>query len=187
MQATIRRRIPLVTGVLTVVSLAAVLAAVRQAIPEPFLPAVPESILTAIPHVNAGLSVVAIATILYGWRAIRAGRVGIHRRAMVASLALFLSFLALYLLRVAIEGPTSFTGPDWLQLWVYYPVLGIHMLLAIVCLPLLYFVLLLGVTHSPAELRETAHARIGRIAASLWLVSFSLGIVVYLMLYVLTL
>jgi putative membrane protein len=185
MQTTIRRRLPFVTGLLTVVSLVAVVAAVRQAVPAVLLPPVPESILAAIPHVNALLSAIAIGTIAYGWRAIRADRIETHRRAMIASLGLFLSFLALYLLRVAIEGPTSFGGPEWFKLWLYYPVLGVHMVLAIVCLPLVYHVLLLGLTHAPAELSDTAHPRLGRIAASLWLVSFSLGIVVYLILYVL--
>jgi len=186
-QTTIRRRLPLVTGLLTVVSLVAVISAVRQAIPEPLLPPVPESILTAIPHVNALISATAIVTIIAGWRAIRAGNVRRHRRLMITSLGLFLGFLALYLLRVAIEGPTSFGGPEWVKLSVYYPVLGIHMLLAIVCIPLVYHVLLLGVTHTPAELPETRHPRLGQIAATLWLISFSLGIVVYLMLYVLAL
>lgn len=187
MESTLRRRIPLITGLLTVVSLAAVMAAVRQLVPETLLPALPESVLSAIPHVNALLSGVAIVTILYGWRSIRAGRVRPHRRAMIASVVLFLSFLGLYLLRVAIEGPTVFAGPEWLKLWVYYPVLGIHMLLAVVCLPLLYYVLLYAITHEPSELGDTPHPRVGRIAASLWLVSFALGIVVYLMLYVLSL
>jgi putative membrane protein len=184
MQATIRRRLPLVTGLLTVVSLVAVIAAVRQAVPAALLPPIPEPLLAAIPHVNALLSAVAIVTILFGWRAIRAGRVETHRRAMIASLGLFLGFLSLYLLRVAIEGPTAFEGPEWFKLWLYYPILGIHMALAIICLPLLYHVLLLGVTHTPSELSETLHPRLGRIAATLWLVSFTLGIVVYLVLYV---
>lgn len=187
MQTTIRRRLPWITGLLTVVSLVAVLAAVRQAVPAALLPPVPHSILAAIPHVNALLSATAIVTILAGWRSIRSGDVRRHRRLMITSLGLFLGFLALYLLRVAIEGPTSFGGPEWLKIWIYYPVLGIHMALAIVCLPLVYHALLLGLTHQPAVLSETLHPRLGRIAATLWLVSFALGIVVYLLLYVLPL
>lgn len=185
METRLRRRIPLMTGLLTVVSLAAVVAAVRQLVPEILLPRVPHTVLNAIPHVNAVLSAMAIATIVHGWRSIRAGRVRSHRRAMIASVVLFFSFLGLYLLRVAIEGPNPFGGPEWLKLWIYYPVLGIHMLLAIVCLPLLYYVLLYAITHDPSELGDTPHPRVGRVAASLWLVSFALGIVVYLMLYVL--
>jgi len=35
-----------------------------------------------------------------------------------------------------------------------------------------------------SELPHTDHPRAGKVAAGLWLVSFTLGIVVYLMLYV---
>ncbi|QSG06580.1 DUF420 domain-containing protein [Halapricum desulfuricans] len=185
MRATLRRHVLLVTVLLTIVSLFVVVAAVRQLVPEALLPALPETVLSAIPHANALISALAIGTITYGWRSIRDGRLTDHRRAMVASVVLFLSFLGLYLLRVAIEGPTPFDGPQALKLWVYYPVLGIHMLLAIVCLPLVYYVLLLALTHAPSELGETPHPRVGRVAASLWLVSFALGIVVYLLLYAL--
>ncbi|QSG15156.1 DUF420 domain-containing protein [Halapricum desulfuricans] len=185
MQRTFRRHVPLITTLLTVVSLVVVIAAVRQLVPEAVLPPLPDGVLHAIPHANAAISALAIGTIVYGWRSIRDGRIERHRRAMGASFLLFLAFLGLYLLRVAIEGPTTFDGPEALKLWVYYPVLGIHILLAIVCLPLVYYVLLLAATHEPSELGETAHPRVGRVAAGLWLISFALGIVVYLLLYVL--
>jgi putative membrane protein len=42
---------------------------------------------------------------------------------------------------------------------------------------------LIASTHDVSELPETAHPRLGRIAAALWLISFALGIVVYAMLY----
>ncbi|MFW6018648.1 MAG: DUF420 domain-containing protein [Halapricum sp.] len=185
MRERLSRRVPLVTGLLTVVSLVFVITAVRQLVPETLLPALPAGVLAVIPHANALISALAIGTITYGWRSIRAGRVRDHQLAMIASVVLFLSFLGLYLLRVAIEGPTPFDGPQTLKLWVYYPVLGIHILLAVVCLPLVYYVLLLALTYAPSELGETLHPRVGRIAASLWLISFALGIVVYLLLYVL--
>jgi putative membrane protein len=63
--------------------------------------------------------------------------------------------------------------------------LAIHILLAMVCLPFVYGALLLAATHRVPQLRETLHPRVGRVAATLWLVSFSLGICVYLMLHVL--
>ena len=59
-----------------------------------------------------------------------------------------------------------------------------HIGLAIVCVPLLYYVFLLALTHPVGDLPNTLHRRVGRVAASLWLVSFTLGTVVYLMLYV---
>ncbi|WP_247009299.1 DUF420 domain-containing protein [Halorientalis litorea] len=184
MELRARDRVPELTGLLTVVSLALVFGAVLNVIPAAALPQAPEWVLAAIPHVNAVVSVVAIGTILAGVRAIRRGNVTRHRAAMVTTLGLFAVFLALYLYRVSLEGPTDFTGPAVVGQFVYLPILAIHILLAIVCIPLLYYVVLLALTRPIEELAETAHRRVGRVAASLWLVSFALGTVVYLLLYV---
>lgn len=167
---------------LTVVSLALVFAAVLQAVPPGFLPQF-DRLLAVIPHVNALISVFAIGSILIGLREIRRGNVARHRRAMLAALTLFGSFLVLYLYRVAIVGPTHFDGPTWVGAYLYVPFLAIHVLLAMICLPLLYYVLLLAVTRPLSELADTPHPRVGRIAALLWLISFAMGIAVYLSLY----
>jgi putative membrane protein len=170
---------------LTLVSLLLVFGAALGAVPRTLLPRAPETVLAAIPHVNAAVSTVAIATILLGVRAIRRGNWRRHRALMLASLALFVVFLVLYLYKVSVQGPAPFPGPDTVYRFVYLPTLAVHIVLAIVCLPLLYYVALLALTRSVAELRETAHARFGRIAASLWLVSFVLGNVVYALSYLL--
>lgn len=183
MSRALRRRVPLVTGVLSAVSLALVIGAVGGLIPARVLPRAPDWVLAAIPHLNAAISATAILVILVGLRWIRAGRVGRHRRAMLTALALFGTFLVLYLYRIVLHGTTSFGGPDPIYRYVYLPVLGIHMLLAIVCIPLLYYVGLLAATRPIAAIRESPHPRIGRIAVSLWLTSFALGIVVYVLLY----
>jgi putative membrane protein len=172
------------TAVLSAVSLALVFAAAMRAIPDAFLPEAPAWLLAAIPHANAVVSLLAIGTILAGVRAIRRGDVGRHRRAMLATTALFATFLVAYLYRVALKGPTPFDGPAAVESFVYLPVLAIHILLAIVCVPLVIYALLLALTHSVSELPETRHPRVGRAAAALWLVSFTLGIIVYAMLYV---
>lgn len=184
MELTARERVRELTGVLTVVSLALVFAAVRRVIPESLLPRI-DPLIEMIPHLNAVISLSAIATILVGVRAIRQGDVTRHRRAMLSSTVLFGTFLVFYLYRVSLEGPTTFTGPDAIKQFVYLPLLAIHILLAIVCIPLVYYALLLAGTRSVAEIRKTAHPKVGRAAAVLWLVSFSLGIGVYLMLHVL--
>lgn len=182
-RAVARDHVPVLTAVLTVVSLTLVFSAVLGFVPA--LPRAPDTVLEAIPHVNAAISVVALGTIALGWRSIRGGAIRRHRLLMVASTVLFVTFLVLYLYRVALEGPHSFAGPDTVYQWVYLPVLAIHILLAIVCIPLLYYVLLLAGTRPIDAIPQTAHAKIGRVAASLWLISFTLGIVVYLLLYVL--
>ncbi|WP_222918221.1 DUF420 domain-containing protein [Natrinema sp. SYSU A 869] len=180
-----RERVRLLTGVLSVVSLAVVFAAAGGRIPSSSVPAAPEWVLDAIPLVNAVLSAAAIGTITLGWRAIRRGDIERHRVAMAASFGLFVAFLALYLYRLTVTGgPQPFPGPDQVYQFVYLPLLAIHIFLAIVCIPLLYYVLLLALSRPIAELPDTSHARVGRIAATLWLVSFSLGIVVFALLHV---
>ncbi|QSW99587.1 DUF420 domain-containing protein [Haloterrigena alkaliphila] len=180
-----RERVTLLTAVLSVVSLAIVFAAAGGRIPQSTVPAAPEWILDAIPLLNALISATAIGTITVGWRAIRRGDVDRHRAAMVASFVLFAAFLTFYLYRlVAMGGPQPFPGPDAIRQFVYLPILAVHIFLAIVCVPLVYYALLLAGAYPVSELRRTAHARVGRVAASLWLISFSLGIVVYVLLHV---
>ncbi|WP_299267785.1 DUF420 domain-containing protein [Halorientalis sp.] len=185
MELRARDRVPELTGLLTVVALALVFGAVLGVIPRAALPQAPAWFLAAIPHVNAVVSVLAIAVILVGWRAIRRDEVTRHRNAMITVLVLFATFLVLYLYRVTLKGPTEFPGPATVEQFVYFPILGIHILLAIVCIPLLFYVLLLALTRPSSELPGTNHPRVGRVAATLWLVSFALGTVVYLLLYVL--
>ena len=179
----VRDRVRLVTTLLTAVSLALVFGAVGGVVPRAAIPRAPEFFIDAIPHVNAAVSLLAIATIVQGVRWIRRGQVARHRRGMLAALALFATFLVLYLYRVAVHGATEFGGPEVLYTWLYLPLLAVHMVLAIVCIPLLYYVLLLGLTRPVEELPGTLHPRVGRIAAPFWLVSFGMGVAVYVLLY----
>ncbi len=183
MQLRARDRVRELTALLSVVSLGLVFSAVGGVVPAGVLPRV-SPLVAAVPHVNAVVSLAAIGTITYGLLSVRRGRVASHRRAMLASLALFVTFLVLYLYRIALEGPTPFPGPEPVYRFVYLPTLGVHILLAIACIPLLYYVVLLALTHNVADIPETPHPRVGRVAATLWLVSFTLGLVVYLLLYV---
>jgi putative membrane protein len=184
MQAYAREHVGGLTAALSVVSLALVFGAVLGYLPEAVLPRI-DPLVGAIPHINAAISATAIVTIATGVRAIRRRDIETHRKAMLLSACLFALFLILYLYRVALEGPTEFTGPDMIYQYVYLPMLAIHILFAIVAVPLVYYVLLLATTRPPAALSETRHARVGRVAASLWLVSFALGICVWLSLHVL--
>jgi len=181
-QPTFRRYVPALAALLSLASLALVFGAVLGAIPGSLLPR-SAALLEAIPHLNAAISAAAIAVIAVGLRAIRRRNVPGHRRAMLSGLGLFAAFLVLYLYRVAILGPSHFEGPQWVATYVYLPILGVHVLLAIVCVPLLYYVVLLALTRPVAAIPDTPHPRVGRVTAVLWLASFALGLVVYAMLY----
>lgn len=184
MQQRLRVHVPALAGVLTLLSLGLIFGAVLGYIPSTLVPEAPDWIIAAIPLVNAVLSAAAIGTIGLGWYWIRRGRVDRHRGAMLVSTGLFASFLGLYLYRLVIlGGPAPFPGPEAVYRFVYLPILSVHILLAMICIPLLYYVLLLAFTHPVERLGETNHPRIGRVAASLWLISFSLGIVVYVLLH----
>lgn len=177
-----REHVPALTALLTVVSLAVVFSAALQVLPVSALPS-PEGVLEAIPHVNAAVSLTAIAAITAGVWAIRRGDVSRHRALMLTSFGLFGVFLVLYIYRVAVIGPTEFTGPTVVRTYVYFPVLFVHVALAIVCVPFVFYALLIAGTRPVAEIGETRHRTAGRVAASLWLISFTMGLGIYAMLY----
>lgn len=178
-----REHVGVVVALLSTLSLLAIFAAVLGYMPDRLLPRY-DPLLTAVPHLNALISLCAIGTISAGVVAVRRGQIARHRAAMLTSTALFACFLGLYLYRVSIEGPTQFAGPDAVRQFLYLPMLGVHILLAIVCVPFVFAALVIALTHPRSELRGTRHPTVGRVAAALWVISFSLGICVYLLLHV---
>ncbi|RAW45682.1 DUF420 domain-containing protein [Halorubrum sp. 48-1-W] len=178
-----RENVPFLTAVASVVSLALVFGAVGGVIPSSLLPRASDATIAAIPHLNAVISATAIATILLGWRGIARGNVERHRAFMLASFALFTAFLAGYLYRLILVGTAEFPGPEAVYTYLYLPFLGIHILFAIVCIPFVFYALILAATRPYEELYRTRHAQVGFVGAVLWLVSFAMGIGVYLLLY----
>ncbi len=183
MQDWARDNVSLLTAVLSVVSLALVFGAVGGVVPSGVLPRASDATLAAIPHLNAVISATAIVTIVLGWRAITRGDVRRHRAFMLASFGLFVAFLVGYLYRLVLVGTAEFPGPDAVYTFVYLPFLGIHVLLAILCLPFVFHALLLATTRPPEDLYRTRHAQVGLVGAVLWLISFAMGIGVYLLLH----
>jgi len=184
MQAYAREHVGGLTAVLSAISLALVFGAVLGYVPETVLVRV-DPLVDVIPHLNVVISALAIGTILRGVRAIRRRDIETHRASMLASAGLFALFLVLYLYRISLEGPSEFGGPDAVYQYLYLPMLAIHILFAIIAVPVVYYVLLLATTRPVSALPETPHARVGRVAATLWLTSFALGICIWLMLHVL--
>jgi len=178
-----RENVPLLTALLSVVSLALVFGAVGGIIPSSLLPRASDAVLEAIPHFNAAVSATAIVTIVLGWRAISRENVQQHKAFMLTSFGLFAAFLVAYLYRLTLVGTAEFPGPELVYSYVYLPFLAVHILLAIACVPFVFYALLLAATRPYQELYHTRHAQVGFVAAVLWLISFSMGIGVYLMLH----
>ena len=182
-RARVREHVLGTATLLSAVSLALVFAAALRVVPAEALPQAPTTIVDAIPHVNAAVSAVALVLIVSGVRAIHQGNVERHQKRMGSAFGLFVVFLVGYLYRVALVGPTEFPASGLIET-VYHLILGVHITLAVVCVPLLFYTLLLAWSHPVTEIPQTNHRTVGRIAAPLWAISFALGVVVYLLVYV---
>ncbi|WP_134669093.1 DUF420 domain-containing protein [Halorussus marinus] len=181
--ATARRRVKnnprAATAILSAVGYVLVLGTFAGLLP--IYPELSRATTDLFSHAIAAVNTVALTALLLGWRWIRREEVRKHRAAMLTAFGLILLFLVLYLVKIGGGGEKSIDATG-LVYYAYLIMLAIHIVLSAVSVPVVIHAVVLGLTHTPAELRETAHARVGRIAAAAWGLSLALGIVTYLML-----
>ncbi len=177
----LRARPRTVTVVLSVVGYVLVGGALYGFLP--LFPPLSNETVNLFSHLIAVVNLSALTTMLLGWRFIRRGEVSKHRAAMLTAFTLILLFLVLYLWKVGGGYEKTLVAPDLVRL-IYLPMLAIHIVLSVAAVPVVLYAVILGLTHTPAELRETAHARVGRIAVAAWSLSLFLGLVTYLLLNV---
>ncbi|AEH37233.1 DUF420 domain-containing protein [Halopiger xanaduensis] len=147
----------------------------------PIYPDLTTAQINLLSHAIAVINSTTTVLLVLGWYWIRRGDVGKHRLAMIGAFALIMLFLVTYLIKVGGGGEKHFVGPDPVY-YAYLAMLAIHIVLSVVSVPVVLYALILGLTHTPAELRNTAHARVGRIAAASWILSLVLGVVTYVLL-----
>ncbi|MFC6836329.1 DUF420 domain-containing protein [Halomarina ordinaria] len=177
-----------VTAVLSVVGYALVIGAFEGLVP--IFPPLSEATVILFSDLIAVVNTMALTALLVGWYFIRAGEVRRHRAAMLTAFSLILVFLVLYLWKVGggfeksivIEEGQFLASYAGIVEPLYLAMLAIHILLSVVAVPVVLYAVVLGLTHTPAELRETAHARVGRVAVTAWSLSLFLGVVTYVML-----
>jgi putative membrane protein len=137
------------------------------------------------PLLNASLNGAAGLFIVLGWLAIKNRSVTVHKTCMLTALFLSAIFLASYLYyHVIIQHgeSTKFSAQNpeaarWLVM-VYYIVLGTHIPLAAVVVPLALWTAYLGLRD-----RLTSHVRLARWTLPLWVYVSVTGVLVYVMLY----
>jgi putative membrane protein len=168
------------TVLLTIVGYALVIGTFTLELP--IYPDLTNAQVNVFTHAIAVINAVTTALLVAGWYWIRTGQVEKHRVAMTGAFATIILFLVVYLIRVGGGGEKLFVGGPDLVYYAYLIMLAVHIVLSIVAVPVVLYALILGLTHTPTELRDTAHARVGRIAAGSWILSLVLGIVTYLML-----
>jgi putative membrane protein len=170
------------TVVLSVVGYSLVIGTFLGYVPATVFPDLSLTQVNRLADALALVNTVATVTLLAGWYWIRQDEVTKHRYAMGAGFGLILLFLVLYLTKIGGGGTKEFVGPT-LPYYAYLAMLFVHVVLSIVAVPVVLYALVLGLTHTPRELRtETPHRRVGRIAASAWILSLALGVVTYLLL-----
>lgn len=172
-----------VTALLSVVGYALVVGTFEGVIPAATFPELSRAQVDLFSHLIAAVNTTATALLVLGWRWIRAGEVDRHRRAMLGAFSLIVVFLVLYLWKIGGGGTKELVGAPDLVYYAYLAMLAVHILLSVVSVPVVLYALVLGLTHTPTELRtQTPHKTVGRIAAASWILSLSLGVVTYLVL-----
>ena len=180
-----------VTVLLSVVGYAAVVGAFVVPSVQALFPRLSLGQVNLLADAIAVVNTIAVVVLAAGWYWIRNDEVKKHAHAMLTAFVLILVFLAMYLPKVAGGGTKEFvleSAYSWVPLWewvypAYLAMLAIHILLSILAVPLVLYALMLGLTHTPEQLRtETPHKRVGRIAAGTWILSLVLGVVTYLLL-----
>ena len=147
----------------------------------PIYPAITLETSTMLSHMIAIVNAMTVIALVAGWYWIKAHQIQHHRIAMVTAFLLILVFLVLYLTRVGGGGTKEFVGPSLITT-LYLVMLAVHIVLSVAAVPLVLYALCLGLSHTPAELRQTRHPTIGKLAAGSWLLSLLLGLVTYVML-----
>ncbi|UPV73474.1 DUF420 domain-containing protein [Halorussus limi] len=168
-----------VTAVLSVLGYVLVLGTFAGVLP--IYPELERATVDLLSHAIAVVNTLALTTIVLGVRWIRRGEVRKHRTAMLAAFTLILLFLVLYLTKLGGGGEKHIAASGAVY-YAYIVMLAIHIVLSAVSVPVVVHAVVLGLTHTPSELRDTAHARVGRIAVAAWGLSLALGIVTYVLL-----
>jgi putative membrane protein len=127
--------------------------------------------------VNACLNGTCAVLLVSGRVAIGRGKRDVHRRLMVTAFVVSAVFLVSYLTRVALTG-THRDPHEGLRHVVYLLVLGSHMILAMVVVPMVLVTLWLAY-----KARFARHRKLARITFPVWLYVSVTGVLVYLMLY----
>jgi len=167
-----------VTAVLSVLGYALVVGAFGDLLP---FPEVSRELVILLGDAIAVVNFFALTAILAGVYFIRNDQIEKHRAAMLTAFGLIMLFLVLYLTKVG-GGFEKEILADGLVWGAYIAMLAVHILLSAVSVPVVLHAVVLGLTHTPAELRDTVHAKVGRIAAAAWSLSLFLGLVTYVML-----
>jgi uncharacterized membrane protein YozB (DUF420 family) len=130
-----------------------------------------------LPAINATLNALSGLLLVTGYLLIRARRVEMHRRCMLAAFTTSSLFLVCYVTYHVQVGSVRFMRYGFVRP-LYFTILVSHVTLAAAVLPLAIITLSRGLTARYAQ-----HIRIARWTLPIWLYVSVTGVVVYVLLY----
>ena len=131
----------------------------------------------ALPAVNASLNALAGVLLLVGYALIRARRIELHRKVMIAAFATSSLFLVCYVVYHVQAGNVRFMRQGFVRP-LYFTILITHVTLAATVPPLALVTLSRGLKAKFAR-----HRAIARWTLPIWLYVSVTGVVIYWMLY----
>jgi putative membrane protein len=129
-----------------------------------------------LPKVHALLNGICFVLLLFSYRAIRAGKIAVHKKINLTAFGLSALFLLSYVTYHYLAGDTKFGGTGTIKS-IYFVVLISHIVLAAVVLPLVLWSFYLGLKD-----QRSRHKKVVRWSFPVWLYVTLTGVVVYLML-----
>jgi putative membrane protein len=130
-----------------------------------------------LPAINASLNAISGVLLVIGYALMRARRIELHRRVMIAAFVTSSLFLVCYLIYHAQVGSVRFTREGFVRP-VYFTILVTHVTLAAAVLPLAIITLTRGLKG-----RYPRHRTIARWTFPIWLYVSVTGVLVYVLLY----
>ncbi len=130
-----------------------------------------------LPAVNATLNAISGVLLLTGYVLIRARKIDLHRRCMIAAFATSAVFLVCYLVYHAQVGSVRFTREGFVRP-LYFTILATHVVLAAMVLPMALLTLSRGLNG-----QFSRHRAIARWTFPVWLYVSVTGVLVYVLLY----
>lgn len=128
-----------------------------------------------IPTANAALNFLSAVFISVGLYFIKHGQKDRHMRCMLTAFGFSILFLALYVVRYALTGPTPYAGPArplyLFILWTHTPLAAITPVLVIVTL------------RRALRGDFSRHKKIARVTFPIWMYVSATGLVIYGMLH----
>ena len=125
--------------------------------------------------INAAINSTVSVLLLFGLIAVKSKKYLLHKRIMITAIILSCLFLVSYICHHLFTGETKFGGEGTIR-YIYYFILGTHIILAAIILPFILF------TAYRSMIGEFArHKKLARITWPIWFYVAVTGVVVYFM------